>query len=133
MMTGDLQMLIATGFLAFLHPLVYIPAYLKHWGFQVAFGNRDSTPELPQWVERALRAHRNMTENLTHFAIFVLAVNYLGLSNELTVLGATIFFWCRLFYMILYSAGIPWIRSAIFIGALTGEGMIIYQLVTRGF
>ncbi len=126
-----MQMLIATGILVFLHPLPYLFAYLKYWEPKVAFGNRHNTPELPQWAERAQRAHRNMTENFAHFAVFVLAVNYLGLSNELTVLGATIFFWCRLLFLILYTAGVPWIRSAIFIGSLTGEGMIIYQLMTN--
>lgn len=132
-MTVDMQMLIATGILAFFHPAPYLVAYLKYWEPKVAFGNRHNTPELPLWAERALRAHHNMTENFAHFAVFVLAVNYLDLSNNLTALGATLFFWCRLAFLVVYTAGIPWIRSVIFIGALTGEGMIAYQLVTAGF
>ena len=131
MMTGDMQMLIATAILAFLHSFIVLVPYVINWGLPIAVGNRDNTPELPKWAERALRAHRNMTENFVHFAVFVLAVNYLGLSSQLTVLGATLFFWCRLAYLVVYIAGIPWVRTALFVGAVSGEGMIIYQLVSN--
>ena len=77
-MTVDMQMLIATSILDFMQPLTYIFSYLYNWGPVVAFGNRDNVPALPAWTDRALRAHRNTTENLVHFAALVLAVNYLG-------------------------------------------------------
>jgi len=130
-MTGDMQMLIATAILAFLHSFIVLIPYIKHWGLPVAVGNRENTPALPPWAGRALRAHRNMTENFVHFAVFVLAANYLGLSSQLTIVGATLFFWCRLGYLVVYIAGLAWIRTALFVGAVTGEAMIIYQLVTN--
>lgn len=127
-MTTDIKMLIAVGILSLLQFVPYFLAYLKSWGISGAVSNRNSMPELPEWANRALRAQRNLNENLVHFTIFVLAVHILGLSNEMSALGATIFFYSRLSYWVAYIAGITWVRSALFMVGVAGEVMIVMQL-----
>ncbi len=60
--------------------------------------DRVGFPEIKGWGGRAMRAHRNMIENLVLFAALVLALAAAGKSNDATVLGAQIFFWGRVAY-----------------------------------
>lgn len=126
-MTTDLKMLLATGILSLVQFFPYFIAYLKHWGISGIVGNRDNTGELPEWANRAMRAQKNLNENLVHFAIFVLMLHALGLSNEMSALGATIFFYARLMFWIVYIAGIAWVRTLLFMAGVVGEVMIILQ------
>ena len=127
-MTTDLQMLLAVGILSLLQFMPYFFAYLKNWGISGIVSNRENMPALPGWANRALAAQGNLNENLIHFAIFVLIVNAAGLSNEMSALGATIFFYARLAYWVVYIAGIIWLRTLLFMAGVVGEVMIILQL-----
>jgi uncharacterized MAPEG superfamily protein len=106
----------------------YFMAYLKHWGISGIVGNRENMPALPAWAERAKAAQGNLNENLIHFAVFVLVLHALGLSNEMSALGASIFFYARLAYWVIYIAGIIWLRTLAFMAAMVGEVMVILQL-----
>ncbi|WP_455218019.1 MAPEG family protein [Kaarinaea lacus] len=127
-MTTDLKMLLAVSILSLLHFMPYFLAYLKHWGISGIVSNRENMPELPGWANRALAAQQNLNENLIHFSIIVLIAHVLGLSNEMTALGATIFFYSRLIYWLVYIAGIIWVRTMAFMAGLVGEVLIIMQL-----
>lgn len=128
-MNTELTMLFASAIFALLHTLPYLAAYLKHWGLSVAVGNRDNTPPLPAWTKRFIRAHRNLVENLVHFTAIVLIAQITGVSNEITALGATLFFYARVMYLFLYTLGITWVRTLVFIVAVMGELMIASQLL----
>lgn len=92
-------------------------------------GNREAAINITGWAGRAIRAHRNMLESLVLFAGLVLAANAMGVSNGATVLGAQLFFWSRLGYAVVYLAGIPWLRTAVWAVSLVGLGMIFLQLI----
>ena len=127
-MTTDLMMLTWS---AVLFALLFAPYGIGqsiHWGLPLAAGNRASTPPLPEWANRAVRAHRNMAENFPHFAALVLVAAVAGKANDLTALGATIFFWARLGHAALYIVGVPWLRTIAFFTGLTGEAIILRQL-----
>jgi uncharacterized MAPEG superfamily protein len=128
LMTTDLQMLVAVSILSLVQFMPYFLAYLKHWGISGIVGNRENLPELPAWANRALAAQGNLNENLVHFAAFVLVVHVLGLSNEMSALGASIFFYSRLAYWVVYIAGIIWLRTLLFMAGVVGEVMVILQL-----
>lgn len=71
------------------------------------------------WAYRLANAHRNALENLAVFAPLALAVQVLGLGNASTALGAAAFFWSRLAHAIIYTLGLPLLRTiAFFIGFL---------------
>lgn len=128
-MTTDLWMLVWSSLLCVSIPFIHVSAVLqtpagRAWGF----GNRDKPMELPPWAARAKRAHANMVENLAPFAALVLVAHVAGKANETTALGATIFFWARVAHVAVYTAGIPYLRTAVFALASVGEVMILLQL-----
>jgi len=77
-------------------------------------------PELPDGVKRANRAHLNSLEVLPIFAALVLVAHVSGQNNWITAIAATIFFWSRAGYTIVFWLGIPFIRTGLFaIGVLS--------------
>ena len=91
-------------------------------------GNRENMPEITGWAGRAMRAHRNMLENLILFAIVVLVAKAIGVSHGMTVLGAEVFVAGRAAHAVLYIIGVPWLRTAAFAVSLVGLALILLQL-----
>lgn len=128
-MTTDLWMLVATGLLSAFMFLIYAVGRFKvPGGLSWAFGNRDTPLEVAPWVSRAVRAYQNLTENIGVFAILVLTAHVAGKANEATALGASLFFYARVAHVVLYTAGIAYLRTAAFTVALAGEVLILIQL-----
>lgn len=128
-MTTDLWMLVWTALLSLFFFLTYGLGRMQlPGGIQWAFGNRDTPIEGPPWVERAVRAHHNLIENIGPFAILVLVAHVSGKANATTALGATIFFWGRVGHAATYIAGLIYVRTAVFFLATIGELMILAQL-----
>jgi uncharacterized MAPEG superfamily protein len=128
-MTGDLFWLVCTALLAVMIPTVYLIGRTQApGGLQWALGNRDTKLTAPAWADRAIRAHANLTENLAPFAILVLAAHAAGKANDATALGAAIFFWARVAHFLVYTAGVVYLRTAVFFVGAVGEIMILVQL-----
>jgi uncharacterized MAPEG superfamily protein len=98
-------------------------------GFAWGFGNRDKPLELPSWAARAKRAHANMVENLAPFAVLVVVAHVAGKANGTTALGAELFFWGRVAHFLVYTLGVPYLRTAVFAVASVGELLILLQLL----
>ena len=129
-MTTDLWMLVYTGLLSAVIPLVYGAGRAQvTGGLPWAFGNRDTTLQgVPEWAQRAVRAHNNLTENLAGFAILVLVAQVAGKANGSTALGAEMFFFGRVAHLVVYTAGWVYVRTAVFVVAVAGEILILLQL-----
>lgn len=128
-MTTDLWMLVYTTLLCLLMPLVYVVGEMQvPGGMEWGLGNRDKPFELPPWAARAKRAHANLVENLLPFAALVLVAHVAGKANATTALGATLFFWSRLAYAVIYTAGITTVRTLVFFVAQAGLVLILLQL-----
>lgn len=128
-MTTDLWMLVYTTVLCLVMPMVYVIGEAQvPGGMEWGLGNRDTPLELPPWAARAKRAHANLVENLLPFAALVLVAHVSGKANETTALGATIFFWSRLAYAVVYTAGVKVMRTLIFFGGTLGLVLILLQL-----
>ena len=63
------------------------------------------TSPLPDWVNRANRAHMNAVENFAPFAAVVLAAQAAGFSNGTTVACAAVCFYARLLHAIVHISG----------------------------
>jgi uncharacterized MAPEG superfamily protein len=132
-MTTDLQMLVYACLLMIAQSMSLLAASLQAkgavpglvWGL----GNRADAPALPAWGERAVRAHKNMMENLIPFAALVLAAHAAGVAGEETARGATLFFWARLAFAVLYLGGVPYLRTVAFVVAIAGMFDIALQLL----
>ena len=83
-------------------------------GLVDAVGYPDNPKPLAPWAQRMKKAHYNSVENLVLFAALVLILNALGISNETTVMACNVYFWARLVHYVVYSAGIPWLRTLSF-------------------
>ena len=125
----ELSLLIWTAALTILQMLVSALGSISQIGLTTLAGNRDNLTETTGWASRAQRAHRNMLESIAVFAILVMSAHHLNISNDMTVLGAQLFFWGRVAFSIIYIAGIPWVRTAAWGGSLVGLILIFLQLI----
>ena len=128
-MTPELKLLVWSAILTFVQMLVASAGAQLQVGLPVLVGNRENLPPFTGWAGRARRAYFNMLEYLVLFAILVLVAQVSGKSNAMTVLGSQIFFWARLAYAIIYTAGVPWLRTAVWIVSLIGLLLILLQLI----
>jgi uncharacterized MAPEG superfamily protein len=70
-------------------------------------------PQSP-WAMRLYFAHTNTVENLAVFAPLVLILDSLNISTQVTVIACDVFFWSRLAYAIVYTIGVPVLRTLAF-------------------
>jgi len=80
------------------------------------------------WAHRAYRAHMNAFEGLALFAPLAVAVQVTGLGNEVTALACATYFWARLVHYIVYTAGIPWLRTLSYAVGWVCNVLLILQL-----
>ncbi len=129
-MSAELTWLVWSVALMFAQMLVSASGGSLQLSVPTLAGNREDLPAITGWAGRARRAHLNMLENLVLFAALVLVAHTAGKSNAMTVLGAQLFFWGRLAYAIIYVAGIPWLRTGVWLVSVVGMALIFLQLVT---
>ncbi len=125
----ELALLVWSVALAFVQMLVAASAATLQVGLPKLAGNRDNMPPLTGWAGRAERAHLNMLESLVLFAALVLVALVAGKTNAMTALGAQLFFWARLVYALVYLAGVPWVRTAVWLVSVIGLILIFAQLL----
>jgi len=101
---------------------------LKPGGMDRAFGNRDDLPKPTPLAGRADRAAKNMVENLAMVIALVAAVHFADKASAQATLGANIFFWSRVAFWPCYLAGIPYLRTAIWLVSLIGMALIAAAL-----
>ena len=128
-MKPELMLLVWSALLAFGQMLVAATGAALQVGVPALAGNREGLPAFTGWVGRAYRAHHNMLENLVLFAALVLVAVTVGKTNSSTLLGAQIFFWARLAYAAIYVAGIPWLRTLVWLVSAVGMALIAVQLL----
>ena len=129
-MTPELKYLVWSAVLTFVLVLIAASGAQLQVGLEKLAGNREDLPEMTGWAGRAQRAHRNMLENLILVAILVLVAQAAGVRNGMTLLGAQLFFWGRVAHAVLYVAGSPWARTAVWGVSVIGLILIALQLLT---
>jgi uncharacterized MAPEG superfamily protein len=115
--------------LTFAQMLVAVSGATLQVGLPALAGNREGLPPFTGWAGRADRAHHNMLESLVLFAALVLIAVVSGKTNATTLLGAQIFVWARLAYAVVYVAGIPWLRTLVWLVSVVGMILIFFQLL----
>lgn len=113
--------------LAFVQMLIAAQGAFSQVGLKALAGNREGFPALTGWAGRASRAHANMIDNLVLFAALVFIGVALGKSNQMTVLGAQLFFWGRFAYALLYVGGITWLRTGAWFVSIVGMVLMFVQ------
>ena len=128
-MKPELTLLTCAVVLTLAQAVVAVLGATLQVGLPALAGNREGLPEITGWAGRAARAHRNMLENLVLFAALVLVAVAAGRTNAMTLLGAQIFVYARLAHAVVYVAGIPWLRTAVWTVSVVGLAMIFLQTI----
>lgn len=128
-MTPMLTYLVWAAILTFVQMLLAVLLTLGQVDLPTLADNREGLGEVSGMAGRAQRAHRNMLESLVLFAILAIVAHLSQRVNATALLGAQIFLGARLAYAIVYVAGIPWLRTAIWAASVVGLGMIALQLL----
>ena len=125
-MSVELSMLLYGAILLFVTILLQAGLAIGQNGLIAQAGSRDNLPEPTVLRQRLQRLTANIQENLVMFAAVVLVANAAGVSNETTVLGASIFLYARIAHAIVYAMGWPMIRPLFY--GVSVYGMIIIAL-----
>jgi uncharacterized MAPEG superfamily protein len=126
-MTIELSLLVWATALTLVQAVIAVLGAMLQVGLPKLAGNREGLPEIGGWAGRARRAHQNMLENLVLFAALVLVADATGRLNEMTALGAQLFFWARIVYAVVYIVGIPWVRTAVWGVSVAGLVLLFLQ------
>lgn len=84
------------------------------------------------WAYRLANAHRNAIENLVVFAPLALCVSLPGLGTATTASAAALFFWSRVAHALIYTFGVPLLRTIAFVlgfGAQATMGLRIFGVI----
>ena len=128
-MKPELALLVWAVLLTLVQAVVAAQGAMIQVGLAALAGNRDGMPEIKGWGGRAARAHRNMLENIVLFAALVLVAVAADKTNATTLMGAQIFLYARIAYALVYIAGIPWLRTAVWAVSVVGLAVIFLQLI----
>ncbi len=113
--------------------LMWVPyitdAMLVRGTWSVLDNPQERPPPLHNWAVRAKAAHRNAIENLPLFAVVVLTAHAAEVSTTATVMAAHGYVAARMTHWMLYTAGIPVLRTLSFLLAwaatLTIAGVVL--------
>ena len=128
-MTVELKMLILSVVLGIVQIVAASHTASLQRGYRWTASPRDEKmPPLRGVAGRLDRALRNFLETFPLFAAVVLAAHVSDTHNALTGLGAQLYFWARLVYVLLYAAGVPVIRSLVWNVATLGILLLVAAL-----
>jgi len=129
-MMTTVQALVWSGILTFLMLVLGLLLRTRAWapeGMMIAFGNREGMVAAAGVSSRADRAANNQIEAMAMFLALVLAASIAGKAPQ-AALGATVFFWARLVYWPVYLAGIPVLRTLVWLVSIVGLILILKEV-----
>lgn len=94
-------------------PYVLNRCQVRGLGGAMANPSRADKPQ-SEWANRMMFAHDNAVENLIIFAPLVLILNAADYSSKWTVMACAVYFWARLAHLLVYTFGIPVLRTLTF-------------------
>ena len=125
-MTIELKLLAWTLVLALVQ--IFLPSHLRNreTGIPYNASPRDTAgPPVGLVTGRLQRAQQNLYETLPLFGFAILLAHVGGREGGLTAFGAWLYFLARIVYVPLYAAGIPYVRSMVWVVSLFGLLMVL--------
>ncbi len=120
----ELSMLALTVVWLFVMIMVTAMLNIGQQSVGVLVGPRDNLPEPSGLVARGKRATANLVEGLIMFAPFVLILAVQDGFTAQSAMGAQLFFYSRIGHGLLYFAGVPWLRSIVWMVGIVGTIMV---------
>lgn len=127
-MSTELLMLATAGSFILLLTLIQGTRNILALGLVTAAGNQHDIAPWSGWNDRLNRAIRNQIEAMSIFAPILLSVEIANLNNETTAMGAQIFVITRVAHAVVYTAGVPWVRTTAWAIGVAGIVMVASPL-----
>lgn len=131
-MQPEIRVLAWAAVLLLVHIFSAIHFKTRQYGVDWNTGARDETASLPPLnaiAGRLERARDNFLETLPIAIIALLGVAVTGRADGMTALGGWIWLGARAIYLPLYWAGVPKLRTLVFLVSLVGLGMVLWPLL----
>ncbi|MCX8504491.1 MAG: MAPEG family protein [Beijerinckiaceae bacterium] len=101
-------------------------------GIKWIFYNRDTVLEgVAPWGGRAVRAHSNLADNLAIYAAVIGIASVTGATNGVTFIAGIVLLIARVLHALVYIAGIPYLRTAVFAVAQVSMLVYVWQIVVH--
>jgi uncharacterized MAPEG superfamily protein len=132
-MTADLWILLG---LALLTELLTVPPLIARGaapgGVKWIFHNRDTELSgVAAWGGRAVRAHDNLAGNLAMYAAVIGVAVATGATNRTTLVAGVVLLVARILHALVYIAGIPYLRTAVYGVAQFGMLAYVWQILVH--
>ena len=75
-----------------------------------------------------MAAHVNAVENLVIFAPLVLTARALGIATAVTAFACALYFWSRLAHVVVYTLGIPVLRTLSFAARFVAQILLVLAI-----
>jgi uncharacterized MAPEG superfamily protein len=112
-MSSELSILALYGLLVIITIVIQVLLAIPQVGLPYLATPRDEGRELTGTAGRALRCLDNSVVAMALFAPAILILDAKTGFNSTTLLMAQIFLLARVAYLVVYLAGIPWVRTGI--------------------
>lgn len=129
-MTTELHILAWALVLALIQVLLPSVIRSRETGLGHNGGPRDEPgPPVGKLTGRLMRAQSNLFETLPVFAGAILIAHLAGREGQLTLWGAWLYIIARVVYLPLYAAGIPFLRSLVWLVSLLGILLVLVPII----
>ena len=128
-MTPELTTLVYAVILLIMHLLVQASVSDLSKGLGWALGSRDERREPSVLAGRLERALRNFLETFPAFAALAIVLAVADRSTGLSVLGAQVYLFARIAYVVVTATGIPYLRSGAWIASMAGLVLMLLALL----
>ncbi len=125
-MTLEMKLLLWSVVFGLLQSLATGMAVTGQRGIAFGASARDDQQPIEGVGGRVIRAFANFKETYVFFVALVLAGQLLNRHSGQTLLGANLYFWGRIAYWPLYVAGVPFLRSLVWVVTVIG---LVFMLV----
>ncbi len=132
-MTPDLWILLS---LALLTEILTLPPVVARasvrGGIRWIFYNRDTVlAGVAPWGGRAVRAHGNLADNLAIYGAVIGIAYITGAANSVTLIAGVVLLIARVLHAVVYIAGIPYLRTAVFAVAQVAMLVYVWQIISH--
>jgi len=129
-MTRELFWLTLTVILTGIMWLPYIlnRIMVRGVGGSMANPSRADKPQA-EWANRMMFAHDNAVENLIIFAPLVIILNLADVSTPATVMACMVYFWSRIAHLVVYTLGLPVLRTAAFMIGFVAQAVLAVAIL----
>ena len=125
-MSTELTVLAWSCVLALAHIFIAVRFKTRQYGTKWNMGARDETlPPPDPIVGRLARAQANFFETFPVAAAAILIVEVADRTDQWTAIGAVLWLAARVVYLPLYAAGIPKVRTIVFLISMIGILLVL--------